>query len=309
VRTRTTQEKREPAKAPALAPPPTLAQAILSLQRTGGNRAATRFAHAVLARSAPAASAKPAPGGDEPSRWATAGQRLVDDWDALRTPERRAQVLVQAAEDQLRALDVPPADYSPDRAPGEGELDAPAGVFLFKTWTMHVEERRFDGPAPPYKTVRDLAVTVGHETRHCQQWFWMARYLAGTDAELDAAEIAESMGIPEPIARRARRAPLLVGDAAFEEAKGWYESVYGTGAEHRREVLRKLDAAEVWYRVAKAKLDSAAPQDRPAAQREFDAARKERSKWFDAYEQLATEADARAVGEKVGVSLDQMQAP
>ena len=132
----------------------------------------------------------------------------------------------------------------------------------------------------------------------------MARYLAGTDAELEASGIADRMTIPEPIAARGRRAPLREGDAAFEEAKAWYESVYGAGADHRREVLLKLEAAEVWHRVAKERLATAAPQDRAAAELELAAAEKELHKWFRAYEQLATEADARAVGERVGVSLD-----
>jgi hypothetical protein len=284
------------------------AHAILGLQRTAGNQAATRFARAVLARSAPAAAVTP-PAADEevPGRWAAAGLRLQAEWDALATPARRAAVLVDAAVEQLRELDVPPLEHSLERAPGEGELDAPAGVFLFKTWTMHVEAARFAGAAPADAALRALAVTVAHETRHCQQWFWMARYLAGTDPALKASEIAERMKIPQPIAARARRAPLAESDAAFEQAKGWYESVYGPGAEHRREVLLNLDAATVSYRVAKEKLERAAPEDRAAAQRDFAAAAKEYRKWHREYEQLATEADARAVGEKVGVSLDEAQ--
>jgi hypothetical protein len=135
----------------------------------------------------------------------------------------------------------------------------------------------------------------------------MARYLAGSGPDLDTGAIAARMGIPQRIAARAHRAPLHDGDAGFEEARAWYESVYGVGAEHRREVLLKLDAAEVWYGVAKANLDRAPAPDRDAAAREFAAARKEYLRRFAEYKKLATEADARALGERIGVSLDKLQ--
>ncbi len=81
---------------------------------------------------------------------------------------------------------------------------------------------------------------VYHELRHCEQYYNMARFLAGTGIE--AKEIATTMDIPERIAQSAHVNPLKMVvnngvpffggglpsiSAEYFEAWQWYRQVYG----------------------------------------------------------------------------------
>jgi hypothetical protein len=123
----------------------------------------------------------------------------------------------------------------------------------------------------------------------------------------------------------------LTGDGAeVEEARAWYDSVYGADRARRAEVIRKMNAAAVaekFHRpaylaakaerdAAKADLDVAAPERREAARKRYEAqkafkaaardyvpAYREWRKWYDLYEQLPTEADADRIGKQVADAL------
>jgi hypothetical protein len=58
-------------------------------------------------------------------------------------------------------------------------LGAAAGQFDFPTWTMDVGKTPFEGANPGLATVAELSNYVIHESRHCEQWFRMARRTAG----------------------------------------------------------------------------------------------------------------------------------
>lgn len=81
---------------------------------------------------------------------------------------------------------------------------------------------------------------IYHEVRHAQQYFAMARFLAGTGA--NATEIAQKMEIPQNVADAAHAVPLtavrvegipMFGGSVtstmpeYTEAWAWYRQVYG----------------------------------------------------------------------------------
>jgi hypothetical protein len=83
-----------------------------------------------------------------------------------------------------------------------------------------------------------------HEIRHCEQSFRTVQMLAGEGRT--AAEIAEIMGMnprnepghrTERVIAAAVAAPLAPGSMDALIAKGWFESVHGTGKAHRDRVL------------------------------------------------------------------------
>src|SRR4051812_2313880 len=204
-----------------------VAALFLQVQRSAGNGAATALAAGGYGKKEPA---------DEPTaagELADAVRQLAVDWDALGTPIARGRRLVDAANDRLRELGIPAVEASLGPPPDSSPLQTNDGLFTPKDWTIHLSERFFSAPPDP-KTLADLGGTVAHEARHTEQWFTMARYLAGTSRDLTAEAIAAQVGgMPVHVARRARADRLSDGDAGYEQAKAWYESVYGAGAAHR----------------------------------------------------------------------------
>ena len=100
------------------------------------------------------------------------------------------------------------------------------GRFNFPTWQMQINSKPFQAGQPTHDEFLEMAKTIYHEGRHCEQWFLMARYAAG-DGPSTAAEIAANMGIPDIIARHAQHRPMNTHDPMFRQTRTWFESVYG----------------------------------------------------------------------------------
>jgi hypothetical protein len=117
----------------------------------------------------------------------------------------------------------------PNVAPDVKVLDPGLnGVFDFGPWTIELSESLVDfNYNPAYLThVVDVAETVYHEARHCEQWFHMARYHA---LGKSAVEVQRDLGIQSlPICDEAKRRQMTHDDRMIALTKGWYESVYGT---------------------------------------------------------------------------------
>ena len=104
-------------------------------------------------------------------------------------------------------------------------LGGDAGRFDFKTWRLSVASGPFGGAAQPDRaTFIDMAKTIYHEARHCEQWYHMARYAAS--GGLVAGDIADGLGIPRAVATQAVTRRMDARDGMFRLTKSWFESVY-----------------------------------------------------------------------------------
>lgn len=146
----------------------------------------------------------------------------------------RLAALRAAANEQLAAAGVPDIRFKKEA------LDAGThGVFTWWEWEMSINETRLSDAwidAATLEDQADLVSTVMHEARHAEQFFTVARLLAGLH-DLDADAIHDQMNIPVDVAKVARANPILECTLANGPAFDWYESVYGSGKDHRDDVL------------------------------------------------------------------------
>ncbi|ROR93998.1 hypothetical protein EDD28_3427 [Salana multivorans] len=210
---------------------------------------------------------------------------VVDEWATLATPAARRDRLVELVNQRLTAAGVPPMTAAADPNPVN------SGSFDFTVWVMLVGDGALGGGEITQEAAADVADTVYHEARHTEQWFRMAQYRASQG--LSAAGIAAELGIPVAIARLARAAPLAAGSPLALIARGWWDSVYGGGAEHRERVLAEVDAAA---RARDAARAAHAGDPTPANQAALDAATERFERAHDAYQNLPEENDAWATG-------------
>jgi hypothetical protein len=278
------------------------AAVVTYLQRTIGNEAVTRM----LARDMTAADAQqttepPLETGiaDKAStgRITAGAKKLAAGWDSLKTAEERAKVLAGGALAELKAAGVP--EYSIVLK----DLGKNTGQFQFTTWVMELHKARFEVAKPSAEHLAGVARTIAHESRHCEQWFRMARLEAGRGK--DAKVIAREMGIPKKIAEAALKSPLKADGPEGKEADAWYESVYGGKSAARRKILKDLPVLTKAYNDAKAenervsKSTSASQTEKKVAQRKQAEAKKAYDECYAKYRALPEEADAWKVGEAV----------
>jgi hypothetical protein len=218
---------------------------------------------------------------------AEAQVEAFDQWDTLGTAQARADALVVAVNRRLADAGVTTVTV------GLYDGDAPteAGSFDFPTWTMRLNRLLLNQSGLTQQDAADLANTVYHEARHTEQWFTMARFLAGQG--YSAPGIALQLGIPANVARDAKDRPIQPGTTEAVVASGWYESVYGSGAAHREAVLTRVEDAGWAVTTAECRCKRAPSAANDAllaqAQAEFDVA-------HDAYRELPEENDAWATG-------------
>jgi hypothetical protein len=94
--------------------------------------------------------------------------------------------------------------------------------------------------------------TVFHEARHAEQTFRCLREVIGLGATAEQALEAMQHGSapvpPQWVADYAAQNPILQCDVSQNEAAQWYESMYGSGAAHRSQVLNDPNAPYSDYR-------------------------------------------------------------
>ncbi|GAB3891518.1 hypothetical protein GCM10029964_064820 [Kibdelosporangium lantanae] len=217
-----------------------------------------------------------------------AQSEVLDQWDTLTTAQARADALVAAVNRRLVAAGVPEVTavlYA-------GASPQESGSFDFPTWSMQLNQLRFDQSGLTQEDAADLANTVYHEARHTEQWFMIARYLSGQG--YSAAGIASTMGIPARIAQDAKNAPPIVrGTVEAIQAAGLYESVYGSASAHREDVLTRLTDADWAVTTARCRCERAPSPANDALLAQAEAA-------FEVvhaqYRELPEENDAWATG-------------
>jgi hypothetical protein len=270
----------------------TIARTVSGLQRRHGNRAV----RAAISR---------APTGlldtTVVDRFVGIAKTLATNWDKLATPEARAKHLTDAALAELKTLGVPAYAVSVK------DLGNNAGSFSFPTWTMNMGTAPFSGPLPGKAALADLADTVLHESRHCEQWFRMARSRAG--AGKSSADIATAMGIPPRIADEAVKQKLTAAGTELTEAEGWWKSVYGADRVARNATLTDVDVKATEYKAAKAKWDqvkakaTSTKEEKDAAKKGHDDALAAFQAAHAKYKALPEEADAWKVGAAVTAEM------
>lgn len=273
----------------------TIARTVSGIQRRHGNIATTRAVRAAISRVETGLAATTAR-----DRFVGVGRTLGASWVALATPEARAKLLTDAALAELKALKVP------EYAVSVQDLGANSGQFSFSVWTMRIGKDPFSGPVPTAAALADLADTVLHESRHCEQWFRMARLQAG--AGKTSAEIATATKIPPRICDEAVKQPLTAGDE-FTEAQRWWKSVYGADAAARNQTLKDVQTLVTAYQAAEAtfarvKANAASTvEQKEKAKKDRDEALAKFQVAHANYKALPEEADAWKLGAAVTAGM------
>lgn len=257
-------DRASPARTPRLVAGPATGRSqalppIQELQQTIGNRAVVRLLQKKdrIQRATETGLAAPSARGRysmEMNSWRNAHVNY--------NPPVPVAVLIDEAvtkaEELLDGLGIPkPQKIFDPKAPGS--LD---GQFRAKEWTLLLNPDMVG----PNQTALELLTNdqllrvvsvVFHEVRHCEQYYNMARFLAGTGVA--AAEIASTLDIPEHVATAAHANPLtmiatngipLLGGGLpslspeYFEAMKWYRQVYGKLGKYTQGIYDTLQ--ELW---------------------------------------------------------------
>jgi peptidoglycan hydrolase-like protein with peptidoglycan-binding domain len=102
----------------------------------------------------------------------------------------------------------------------------PPAEFDHTAWRLHIEQTPYQGRSLTADEQADYAGQVYHECRHAQQWWDVARVLAGAHG-LDAAAIQDQSGIQADVATHAVAHPTQDAPSGEGPAIDWYSGAYG----------------------------------------------------------------------------------
>ncbi len=286
--------------------------AVLRLQRTLGNRATGRLLQRIASGPAPLPVQRDGTGlaGDVPSGAFTAdAQGILANWANL-TSVQRARQLVAVASVQLQNLGAPRITevFSDTRMSGGSTY----GAFSPGVWMITLNEAGFADTCTDEQKARAVG-TVYHEMRHAEQYFRVARMLAGQGE--DASGITKSLGLAGVATTVAVQTPLKdpsrmkfkskeeqqQREQEYEEAKAWRGAMalyHGKGG-----ISETLEQSLAEYFSARDQL-RATPQDTNLQLLYTKAWHKARGA-YKLYHQAAVEADAWRVGGAIETRLGQ----
>jgi hypothetical protein len=235
--------------------------------------------------------------GTEPEDFGKEAQtNVIDRWQQLTVDERTAE-LIQLVNTHLANAKVPPVAPNPQDTLNLGE-------FSFPDWTMIVGKQAMAIEQPTLAQAKDLVDTIYHEARHAEQWFRIAqlrclqrraRNRQASDDQI-ARAVSTELGIPKNIAAEAVKAPpFALGSMDALIAQGWFDSVYGSGATRRDQILTELDKAEKALEAAK-KRQKEHPS--PANQLAVERAQERVNRAIAGHATLPEEDDAFVAGER-----------
>jgi hypothetical protein len=142
-------------------------------------------------------------------------------WNS-KTKKQRGEAVIAAVSEVHTACNIPNVTADVRALPPGYH-----GFFDMSNWAIQLSEDLFNftfSPGNKQKLI-DVAETVYHEARHCEQWFHMARYFA---LGKSAADVARGIGIPQSAADAAWNRRMTSDDKMHTLTESWYESVYGT---------------------------------------------------------------------------------
>jgi hypothetical protein len=222
--------------------------------------------------------------------------KLVPKWQDL-SPEKRAHALLEALNHVLGFEQVYPV-----KEVVLGPLSGADGMFTPLRWKMTVSEQKFTNGFLKPPQIENAASDVFHEGRHAEQRFSVARLMAGQGLKSD--KIAEGAGIDEDAAKHAIRVekahPLTPNSPEEKDAKAFSGDTVAHGDEHR--AIEHLAAViSALGPEARTMFDGLTAEDRAATKGRWEAVRARMYQVIDAYQRLATEKDAFAAEEKLGL--------
>jgi hypothetical protein len=230
------------------------------------------------------------------------------------TPEARAESLLALVNARLQAAGVPPMK-------GVSLAEGKGGSFAPRSWRMKLSKELLTKA----KEQKDFAVLLNfayHEARHAEQFFLIARRQAGMPGRSIRTMMvrpgAGGLDLHPEVAKLAIAAKVTEDSAEATKAFAWYDSIYGEGAKHRKQVLTRMDhfAKEMAKnkaiaRDARKRLnrgDAAARLEVTRSYDDFYAAKDGYLKEHARYKLLPEEADAWEIGEQAErVYLDELQ--
>lgn len=284
---------------------------VIALQRTVGNQVVQRTlapgrdgvqrGTAPVTARADAAVQRTDTGiakGETVKEFAEGARGVQSEWEKLSASER-ANKLGALANQALATVKVPPVTIT------IGELPAGAGgSFSCDTWTLTISQTIISKDSATESELAKVSGTFYHEARHAEQYFRVARWMAGVGRSVRA--IAAHLVIPARIAQAAKDDPLepigildsLLGDdneraAEIAEARRWAVSLSPAGRQRYSKVISEMEAAEKAFNEAlDAYQASQTEENREKAQK----ARDKYKEKYRAYRRFVEEKDAFKVG-------------
>ncbi|MBT3224227.1 MAG: hypothetical protein HN348_34600 [Proteobacteria bacterium] len=171
-------------------------------------------------------------------RFTTAVSAVATNW-MTSDPARRAEPMVEAARQELSSHRVPLPEFLVTEISNAGQVDpAPWAVSLspglFTTANGVTEGPGIEEAARA--EAAEAADTVYHEARHAEQFFRVARLLAGRGQS--ARQIHGETEIRRDVCDEALEQAIDEGEDL--EAEEWHQSIYGEHGDYRAQVLDNL---------------------------------------------------------------------
>jgi hypothetical protein len=178
------------------------------------------------------------------------------------------------------------------------------GEFDHGDWTIFIDDDLVKGgsvdPATHKNRINPAMADVYHEARHVEQWFRIARMLAGRSPTPSADDLAGRAQIPKRIAEKALAAPLAPGTMEAAIAEGWFDAELGAQRVHTESARTRAAAAQV--EADRAEQEA---KDHPseASRARAAQARHRADVLYAIYKDVPTEGDAFRAEQKVEVEL------
>lgn len=243
--------------------------------------------------------------------YATETKPLVKDWQAAGTPEDRLKRMTESANSQLAKSGVPVVNsILTDQASADAEFRA-------ATWQVDVhpalcaEKPHGAQPSPTSEvdigdssSPTEVVALFYHEVRHAEQWFQMARMLAGEGWSEDkiAKTLVGADGGPmnQAAVKAAKNTAIRPDTMEALIARGWFDSEYGKHARRTKNVRdERIRAASAYKRAVEARRADASEANIKAEEK----AKEHYLLTLEAYKDLPTENDATDTAKNVEIEL------
>jgi hypothetical protein len=229
---------------------------------------------------------------------------IYERWGALKTPEKRFEAMLDVVNKQLVAAGAPPLMPNFLHKPRPEQY----GALEFKVWELNINRDLLSHRDPTPAEFAAACDTLAHEARHALQWFRMARINPqGVGATIDPQALKAAREANQGLRRAERLEP---GQAKYEQAQEFYQSVYGTGSTDRAQIYADKKARITERDTAYKELQDVMhlplndPLRRQAELKYMDAeARADEA--HERYEYLPEEIDARRHGQAVAQAVQQ----
>jgi hypothetical protein len=210
-------------------------QQILQLQRTIGNKATAQM---VTARTTPRIQRETGLAKGKPTgKFASAIEELHLHWEQLGSPAARKNFIQTQLNLMLDKFNIHNIriEFSTGAFAFIGEQAEGDAAFRALTWSIEIGQDAFDnkplrlggdGPKvvpPTFREVLSLGEKLYHEARHAEQYFRVARYLAGQNRSKQ--QIGTELSMMDGAITAAMNRPLTKKGEERNEAIAWHTSI------------------------------------------------------------------------------------